>query len=153
MSTKVKVILITLIVAIPAFLMEPNGPLGGFWAPAPGNPEAEGIQIPLFILLGLAEALVLGFGVSFLFFGYGWLKSVARPQQVSTTLTKGTYVSVAWILVNWWSHDSWHIHNGLNLNGLLAIEYGYHLTLMGAGLIAAWFFYRVLNPFRQVGNR
>ena len=151
MSTKVKVILITLIVAIPAFLMEPNGPFGGFWAPAPSNPEASGIQVPLFILLGIAEAVVLGFGISFIFFGYNWLKSVARPKQVSPALIRATYVSIAWVLVNWWSHDAWHIHNGLNLKGLLAIEYGYHLTLMGAGLIASWFFYKVLNPVKQAG--
>ncbi len=149
MSTKVKVALITIIVAIPAFLAAPNGPFGGFWAPTPDAPEAAGIQIPLFILLGIGEAVILGLGVSFVFFGYKWLKSVARPSQVSPTLTKATYVSIAWVLVNWWSHDSLHIHNGLNLNGLLAIEYGYHVTLMIAGVIAAWFFYKVLNPARQ----
>lgn len=149
MSTRMKVVLITVIVAIPAFLLEPNSPLGGFWAPAPGTPEATGVQVPLFILLGLAEAIVLGFGVAFVFFGYGWLESIAKPNQVSVTLLRATYVSIAWILLNWWSHDSLHIHVGSDLNGLLAIEYGYHLTLMAAGLVAAWFFYRVLNPIRE----
>ncbi len=151
MSTKVKVALITIIVAIPAFLAEPNGPLGGFWAPTPDAPEAEGIQIPLFMLIGIAEAVLFGLGIAFLGFGYRWLKSVARPAQVSQTLTTATYVSIAWILLNWWSHDSLHIHNGLNLNGLLVIEYAYHTTLMLAGVITAWFFYKVLNPARQPG--
>jgi len=31
-----------------------------------------------------------------------------------------------------------HIHNGDNLQGLLYIEYGFHVTLMAAGLILAY---------------
>ena len=153
MSTKAKVILITLIVAIPAFLAEPNGPLGGFWAPTPDAADPTGIQIPLFILLGIGEAVILGLGVAFVFFGYNWLKSVARPSQVSPSLVKATYVSIAWILLNWWSHDSLHIHYGLQLDKLLVIEYGYHVTLMIAGVISAWFFYKVMNPARQTSSR
>lgn len=152
MSNNLKVALITVVVAIPAFLLAPNGPLGGFWAPSPDVPDAEGMQIPLLMLLGVAEAMILGLGVAFLVFGYRWLKSVARPSNVSPRLVQATYVSIAWILINWWSHDSFHIHNGLDLNGLIAIEYGYHSTLMLAGVIAAWFFYRVLNPARQASK-
>jgi hypothetical protein len=43
-------------------------------------------------------------------------------------------------MANWWPHDSLHLHNGLALNGLLGIEYGFHVTLMLAGVILAYFF-------------
>ncbi len=31
-----------------------------------------------------------------------------------------------------------HIHNGENMQGLLYIEYGFHVTLMVAGLVLAY---------------
>jgi hypothetical protein len=31
-----------------------------------------------------------------------------------------------------------HIHNGNDLQGLLYIEYGFHVTLMAAGLVLAY---------------
>jgi hypothetical protein len=48
-------------------------------------------------------------------------------------LTFAAYLSLAWVLGNWWAHDSLHIHHGLNLVPLLGIEYGFHVTLMIAG--------------------
>ena len=46
-------------------------------------------------------------------------------------------------LVNWWAHDSLHLHNGMDLSGLLRIEYAFHMTLIAAGLTLAWFFLSV----------
>ena len=40
--------------------------------------------------------------------------------------------------VSWWPHDNMHIHNGNDLQGLLYIEYGFHVTLMAAGLVLAY---------------
>lgn len=142
LNMKAKVLVVTLVIGILAFLLEPNGPLGSFWAPAPTVPEATGIQVPLFILLGVAEAIVFGLGISFLIFGRRWIQELG---QVSKSRAFVTYLSIAWLLVNWWPHDSLHIHNGENLNGLLAIEYGFHITLMAAGLIVAAFFLKVLR--------
>ena len=44
--------------------------------------------------------------------------------------------------------NSLHVANGLRLNGLIAIEYGFHITLMVAGAILAYFF---LTLLRQPG--
>ena len=142
MKTPVKVLLITLAVGIPVFLLEPNGPLGGFWEPHADLEDATGIQVPLFIILGVAEALLFGLGVAFVGFGYPLLNAI---RHTSNAWTKATYVSIAWMFLSWWAHGSLHVHNGSELNGLLAIEYGFHLTLMAAALIIAYFFLTTLR--------
>lgn len=142
MKTPAKVVIVTLVLGILGFLTEPNGPLGAFWAPHPSVPRATGAQIPLFMILGATEALAFGLGVSFLVFGYSTVK--ASPA-VSEPLARAAHLSIVWFLINWWAHDSLHLHNGLELNGLLGIEYGFHFTLMIAGVILAWFFLAVMR--------
>ncbi|MGH2522515.1 MAG: hypothetical protein ACRDH2_08425 [Anaerolineales bacterium] len=41
-----------------------------------------------------------------------------------------------------------HTHIGWEYNGLLAIEYGFHVTLMIAGLVVAYFFLTLLREGR-----
>ena len=140
MKASPKFVVVTLLVAILGFLTEASGPFGMFWAPASDIPPAVGVQIPLFMFLGVAEALALGVSVSFLLFGYSGLKMNAA---VSPALARGTHLSIVWLLGNWWAHDSLHQHNGMNLNGLLRIEYGFHITLIIAGLTLVRFFLAV----------
>ena len=142
MSTGLKVTIVTVVAGVVTFLASPNGPLGTFWAPTPDLQAPTGFQVPLFMLLGAAESLVFGLGLSFLIFGYPWVQAVTPASKVRTI---AAYLSIAWLLMNWWPHDSLHIHNGLALNGLLAIEYGFHFTLMIAGLIMAEFFLAALR--------
>jgi hypothetical protein len=137
MKTQTKAAIVTLVLGLLAFLTEPNGPLGAFWAPAPSVPQAIGAQVPLFMLLGAFEALAFGLGVSFLLFGFPTLKATF---PVSAPLVRAAHLSIAWLLTNWWAHDSLHLHNGMNLNGLLGIEYLFHVTLIIAGAILARFF-------------
>lgn len=137
MKTSVKLAIVTVVLGVIFFLLEPNGPLGGFWAPAPDSNEASGVQVPLFILLGLIEAFISSFGVAFLIFGFPLVKAV---NGVSKTLTRATHLAISWALLSWWSHGSLHVHNGDNLDGLLAIEYGYHVTLVIAASIIAYYF-------------
>jgi hypothetical protein len=136
---KIKVLAVVLIVGLAAFLTEPHGPWGTFWPPAADVPDATGNQIPLFMVLGMAEALVCGCGVAFLLFGF----STVRHDNVSPGLARATHLAITWMLVNWWAHDSMHLHVGMDLSGLLKIEYGFHLTLIAAGLTVAWFFLSV----------
>jgi hypothetical protein len=135
-----KVVIVTLLVAIAAFLTEAGGPFGTFWAPASDMPTPVGAQIPLFMLLGAAEALALGLAVSFLLFGY---PSLNMNAVVSPSLTRGAHLSIVWLLGNWWAHDSLHQHIGMHLDGLLRIEYGFHITLIIAGLTLVRFFLAV----------
>lgn len=127
---------VTLVLAVIAFLASPNGPLGGFWRPSADFPLPTDAQLPLFIL-NVAEALAFGFGISFLIFGYPQMPTIL---PASKGLTLAAYLSIAWLVVNWWPHDSLHVANGTNLNGLLAIEYVFHFTLIVAGAILVYFF-------------
>ncbi len=142
MKMSTKFVIVTLLVGVVGFLTEPHGPFGGFWAPSPMVPEASGAQVPLFMFLGVAEALAFGLGVSVLLFGYSPLKS---SGPVSARLTRAAHLSIAWLLGNWWAHDSLHLHNGMDLNGLLRIEYAFHITLIIAGVILLRFFVAVVR--------
>ena len=137
MKASPKFVVVTLLVAVLGFLTEASGPFGMFWAPASDMPAPVGGQLPLFMILGAAEALALGVAVSFLLFGYSGLKMNAA---VSPSLARGAHLSIVWLLGNWWAHDSLHQHNGMNLNGLLRIEYGFHITLIIAGLTLVRFY-------------
>lgn len=145
MNTRPKVLIVTLVLGVLAFLAEPNGPLGAFWAPDPTVPQAVGAQVPLFIALGGVEALALGLGVAFLLFGYS-----AIQTGTSKRLARAAHLSIAWFLMNWWAHDSLHLHIGFRLNALLAVEYGFHFTLIIAGVILARFFLAVARAPAQV---
>ncbi len=138
----VKWLIVTLGLAVIAFLASPNGPLGGFWRPAAVMPPPTGSQLPLLILLNIAEVLTFGLGISFLIFGYPVIKAIV---PASKGLTLAAYLSIAWLLVNWWPHDSLHVAAGLNMNALIAIEYGFHITLMVAGVILGYFFLTLLK--------
>ena len=134
----IKWLAVTLVLGVTAFAASPNGPLGGFWRPSPDLPQPTSTELPLFVLLNVAEVLAFGFGIAFLIFGYPLMRAIA---PASKRLTFWAFLSVAWLLINWWPHDSLHVANGMNLGGLLVIEYVFHITLMMAGAILAYFFW------------
>jgi len=135
---RIKWLVVTLVLAVIAFLASPNGPLGGFWRPSPDFPQPTDAQLPLFVLLNVSEVLIFGLGIAFLIFGYPLMQTIA---PASKRLTFWAYLSIAWLLSNWWPHDSLHVANGTNMSGLLVIEYVFHVTLMVAGVILAYFFF------------
>ena len=136
-------LLVALPLAILGFLVNPHGPLGGFWAPAAGLPVPAPAQVPFFMLLNVAEAVTFGSGIAFLLFGYN---DFFANSGVSSLLTRLAHISIAWLFLNWLPHDSLHVHLGeSDLWQLLALEYGFHVTLMIAGAILAVFFARVMQ--------
>ena len=54
------------------------------------------------------------------------------------------YLCIGWLLVSWWPHDNLHIHTG-SLQGLLYIEYGFHMTLILSGLVLAYSFLSLMR--------
>ena len=130
MKPWVKVALVTALFAVPAMAL---GQV--IWPPAAGGPEPTAGQFPFFLLLAVFEALTFGFGISFLLFGFAPLR---RALGGSGWRTWAAYLSIGWFLVSWWPHDNMHIHNGENMQRLLYIEYGFHVTLMAAGLVLAY---------------
>jgi len=134
----VKVALVTALFAVPAMAL---GQV--IWPPAPGSPEPTAGQLPFFLFLAVFEALTFGLGISFLLFGFVPLR---RALGGSSWRTWAAYLAIGWLLVSWWPHDNMHIHNGSDMQGLLYIEYGFHLTLMAAGLVLAYSLLTMLRP-------
>jgi hypothetical protein len=137
---------VTLVLGVAAFLTSPNGPLGGFWHSHAGshNPAetASGVQMLLFVLLTVIQSLAFGLGAAFLIFGWSYVKSVAARG-----LALPLYLAVAWSLISWWPHTNLHqVFGAENLNSLLAIEYGFHVTLILGGMVVAYF---LLTQMRQ----
>lgn len=132
------------LVSIPTslILFRPNFP-AGFSLPAPAIAFVLGLKV--------FEGLALGTGIAFLIYGHPLLERAGR----SRLLTLLAYLAIGWYLVNWWPHDNLHLVNGVHLWGLLAIEYGFHLTLMVAAGVLAFFFYQVIRstpaPGRSAG--
>ena len=136
---KLKVGLVTLLVAIPAFLLAPTAPLGHTIWPAPvalASPPTS-TQVSFFMLLGACEALALGLGAAFLIFGWPLVRQVAAAGRGRAL---ASYLSIGWLLANWWLHDGFHMVNGLHPGGLLGIEYAFHVTLIVAGAALAYSF-------------
>ena len=139
--TWVAVVVITLIVAVPAFMV---GPI--IWPPAgPAAPTAA--QIPYFIAMDVMQALFLGLGISFLIFG---LPVMRRISPDSKTRAWAMYLSIGWLMVSWWPHINMHAHNAPgDLQGLLYIDYGFHLPLMITGLVLAYCFISLVRQRRR----
>jgi hypothetical protein len=142
-----KWLVVTVAFAIVALLASPNSPLGGFWRPSADFPAPTGIQLALFMIVNLFEAAAFGLGAAFLLYGLSLVRSIL---PTSRGLAIAAYVSIGWLLVSWWPHDSLHIANGMDMNGLLAIEYGFHVTLMIAGAILVRF---IVAVARERGGR
>ncbi len=140
---KLKALLITLVFAVIGFLLNGHTPIGAaIWPPLTTIPQPTGIQMPLFMLLTIIEALLFGLGFAFLILGWPMIEKLATNKNQAIL----AYLSVGWLLISWVPHDNLHMHAGLQLNQLLAIEYGFHVTLMLAGLLIAIFF---LNQVKQ----
>lgn len=137
MRARIAVPLITLALGIPAFLL---GQV--IWPPAPGFPTPSGAQLPLFVLLSLVEALLFGLGVAFLALGLPLVRKAATRVGMDPW---PVYLAVAWQLVSWWPHDNFHMATGMDLDGLLVIEYGFHMTLILSALVVARFFLATLR--------
>ena len=131
-----KVLIITPLAGLPAAAI---GHL--IWPPTQEITPTPG-QMPFLIFLNGAEALTFGLGVAFLVVAWPWVKRAAPRARRLTTLT---YLATAWSLLNWLPHDDLHIHNGLNVQGVLYIDYGFHLTIIGAAALVAYFVYWTLR--------
>ena len=138
--TWVKALILILVITVPAFLLGHLiwHPLG--MAPSPG-------QMPFFMIVSFFEALALGLGVSFLVFALPLVRSVPSELKTRAWLM---YLGIGWALVSWWPHGNLHMSNGDNMQRLLYIEYGFHVTLVTSAAIVAYCF---LSLLRDRSNR
>jgi len=138
MKTWLKILLVTLLFGIPAFILGPTvWPMSSDW-PVP-TPQ----QFPFFVLIAVFDSLTFGLGIAFIFFGWPIVRRMARG---SGSLTWVLYIIIAFLLVASWFHDNLHGGIGTDMQGLLYIEYGFHVSQMFGGAILAYSF---LNLFRK----
>jgi len=131
MQTKWLVAGTTAILTVTSFLLTRV-----IWPDAPGRPIPPDNLLPLYIIVGLVESFAFGLGVAFLIFGGRMLRTFGQGRG----LTLLTYLSIAWLLINWWPHDNLHRVIGFDFGRLIWIEYGFHVTLIAAGACVAYFF-------------
>lgn len=132
MKEWVKFSIVTAIVGIPAFVL---GKI--IWPPAMAP---TGALLAGFMLISLIEALLFGFGVAFIAFGYPMLRRTHGRKKILPL-----FIATAWLLVSWWPHDNMHAHNGMDLIGLIKIDYIFHVTLIIAALVIAKYVYSLVR--------
>lgn len=132
-----KFAIITVAVGIPAFFIGPF-----LWPPSSDLPTPSQAQLGFFALLSFIEALFFGVGVAFAALG---APLIHRVPAESKKRTAAAFVSLVWLLVSWWPHDSLHIHVGEDVQKILYIDYGFHLTVIIAALIIAGYFFTSLR--------
>ena len=93
----------------------------------------------------LITRLAFGAGISFLIFGWPLVKHANRYRQLALL----SYLSIAWCLLSWLPYQQLDFLAGDAVYPLLAIAYGFHLTLMLAAGVLAVFFYRLTGPLRS----
>ena len=140
-----KMLILTIVIAVPAFMAGPNAPLGAFWGMDPHAPQPTGAQLPLFMILGVLDALMFGLGISFLFFGSSLVRAVGGA---SAGLTRAAHLSLCWLFIQWWPHSNMHIVAGDDLGRILLIDYIFHVTIMAGSLILLGFFLAVVRERR-----
>lgn len=128
--SKLLLVAVTIGLAIPVFVLSrviwPDPP--GAAAPPPG-------LLPLLMVPALFEALAFGAGVAFLITA-GRAMLLHRYDRLSLA----AYISAAWALVSWWPHSNMHRAN-TTLEGLVLIDWTFHLTLiLGAGIVGTYFY-------------
>lgn len=116
------------------------------WPPeiSPGAPAtAQALGYGLVV----AECLAMGAGLVFLVTGY----SSVRRLGISRRLAGAAYCAIAFALLNWWTHDHLHaVADGFDFDRFIwmtvAIEFLFHGGLVGAGLVLAVAFMRLVTP-------
>jgi len=137
LKTWIKVSIVTVVVAVPAFLL---GPV--LFPPADIGVEPTAGQMPYFLSLAVGDALLLGLGVSFLLFGFPVMRQVSPDSKLRAW---AMYLSIGYLMVSWWPHLNLHSHNGMNLQGLLYIDFGFHLPLEIAGVVLSLSFISLMR--------
>ncbi len=111
-------------------------PLSFVLWPAPaGAASPPPAMLPALVAIAVViPALAFGVGVAFVFFG--------RPLiagGVSPGLSRATYLSVAWLLLNWWPHSNFHRVAG-GWSSIIAIDFAFHTTVILASIVVAAYF-------------
>src|SRR5712664_4162827 len=111
------------------------------WPDAPGAVQPSAGLLPFYIVVAVVESFAFGLGVAFLIFGGRMMSSFGQGRALNLL----TYLSIAWLLINWWPHDNLHRVVRFDFARLIWIEYGFHVTLIAAAACVAYFFVTTLR--------
>lgn len=117
------------------------------WRTPPGVATPPPGLLPFFIPIGVViPSLAFGLGVAFLLFGGRLVLATGAP-----TLSRAAFVSVVWLLTNWWPHTNFHrVADGWA--NILLVDYFFHSTaIIATGVVAAYFL-RVVGERRGFGQ-
>jgi hypothetical protein len=131
-------IIVTVAVGLPAFVLGPR-----IWPMGPDVPMPPANFLPGYMVVSAIEALAFGFAVAFALFGWPAIRALDLPAP---WLNKWLFVTLIWFMGNWWAHDNLHMHNGLNMHGMIFIEVGFHMTLLLCGVTLAASLVRLSSP-------
>jgi hypothetical protein len=118
------------------------------WRTPPGVAAPPPSLLPFFVPIGVViPALSLGFGVAFMLFGARLVRT-----GPATAMSRASFVSVWWLLVNWWPHANFHRVSSGWAN-VVVIDYFFHTTVIVATGVVAVFFLSVLRERQVAGIR
>jgi hypothetical protein len=114
------------------------------WPDLPDVIPPSSTQLPFLIGVAAIEAIAFGIGMSFLLFGWQYM----RGRSIYEWLV---FFSAFWTLVSWWPHDNLHrtMHMG-DYGQLIRIEYGFHFTLIIAGVLIASYLWKLWSARQHV---
>lgn len=143
MHLRTKFIIAMLVTTVLGVVLAPATPTGSaVWGGMPeGGPQPSGGQIALMMVYTAFAAAAMGFGIAFWAFAYPW------TQRMFPVMTLPAHIAIGFVPASFWIHDSLHMVNGENVNGLLALEYGFHLPTILSGVILA------IATIRSIGGR
>ena len=140
LRTRTKVAVTTAVLGILAFLFGPVAPLGELIWPAPAiDVTPTSTQLAFLLLYDAIAALAFGFGIAYLVFGWRYVREVFG--HVRRNLAILVHVCIFWIIWQEWVHYHLHTIVGMDLTGLILIEYGFHATVLLAGALVAFGFF------------
>ena len=132
--------------AVLAFLLGAQAPLGQLiWPADPTAPEPTSGQLVGFMLYGAYEAVAFGLGLVVVAMLVLELRRNPRAPRGATAAV----ISLGWLLLSWVPHDNLHQMVGMDLAGLLALEWTFHSTLILATFVVARFIYQRLRGAGQ----
>lgn len=134
-----------------ALMLSGHAPLGKLlWPPDPSAPEPSDAQGAGFMAYGVYESIAFGLGVVLT----SNLVFVLRRTPQAPRGSSLAVLCLAWLLLSWVPHDNLHQMVGMDLNGLLALEWGFHSTLIASTLYVARFVYlQLAGPAQLAGDK
>ena len=133
MKARLTFLLIALATGIPAMILTPI-----LFPANPSIPMPDASLMPHFLFIGAVESLFFGFGVAFLILGLPVMRRISADSGIPAL---PVYLAIGYLTASWWPHLGFHRLFGIDLVGMLIVDYGFHIPYIVAAAVVAWFFF------------